>query len=212
MSVRQMKVGDQQNFVYLLVDDPSGEAVVFDSGWETDPILSVVREEKLEIEYVVASHHHSDHTATLRELARVFDAKVVAHRSSPISYDLGVEDGDQLRAGGLTVRILHTPGHTEDSICIYDGRNLLAGDTLVIGSCGRTDMLGGSPKEMYRSLRTVILKLPPETMVYPGHDYGDVPCRRLSDEFKLNPALSARTYAKFLEAEKSWIFHLDAQQ
>ena len=93
--------------------------------------------------------------------------------------------------------ILHTPGHTEDSICLYDGKHLFTGDTLLIGSCGRTDFVGGSPKQMFRSLQSVILSLPPQTLIYPGHDYGDVPFRRLSVEERVNPALMVKSYAEF---------------
>lgn len=197
MSVRQMKVGDQQNFVYLLVDEPSGEALAVDSGWEIDPIVAVVRSEKLEVKYAVATHHHSDHAATLWQLGRVFDAKIVAYRSSPLPHDIGVDDGDALKVGGRDVKILHTPGHTEDSICIYDGKHLFSGDTLLIGSCGRTDLMGGSPRKLYRSLHSVVLKLPPATVIYPGHDCGEVPFRRLSAEARLNPALLARNHRDF---------------
>jgi len=192
-----MKVGDQQNFVYLLVDEPSCEAIVIDSGWEIEPIVTVVRAEKLDVKYAVATHHHSDHTATLWQLGRLFDAKIVAHRSSPMSRDLDVDDGDALRIGGLEVKILHTPGHTEDSICLYDGKHLFTGDTLLIGSCGRTDDVGGSPKQMFQSLHSVILRLPPETVIYPGHNLGEVPFRKLSAEAKVNPALLAKNYDEF---------------
>ena len=197
MSVRQMKIGDQQNFVYLLVDEPSGEAIVIDSGWEIEPIVTIVRTEKLDLKYAVATHHHSDHAATLWQLARLFDAKIVAHKSSPISHDIDIDDGDALRIGGQEVRILYTPGHTKDSICVYDGKHLFTGDALLIGSCGRTDTVGGSPKQMFRSLHSVILNLPPETIIYPGHDTGEVPFRRLYAEAKVNPALRAKSYAEF---------------
>ena len=203
MSVRQMKVGDQQNFVYLLVDEPSGEAIAIDSGWEIDPIVTIVRAEKLDLKYAVATHHHSDHTATLWQLGRLFDAKIVAHRSSPISHDIDVDDGDTLRVGEQVVKILHTPGHTEDSICLHDGKHLFTGDALLIGSCGSTDFVGGSPKQMFRSLHSIILNLPPETIIYPGHDYGEVPFRKLSAEAKVNPALLAKSYGEFLDVAKS---------
>jgi len=197
-----MKVGDQQNFVYLLIDEPSGEAIVIDSGWEIDPIVTIVRAEKLDVKYAVATHHHSDHTATLWQLGRLFDAKIVAHRSSPISHDIGVDDGDVLRIGGQEVKVLHTPGHTEDSICLYDGKHLFTGDALLIGSCGRTDFVGSSLLQMFRSLHSVILNLSPETVIYPGHDYGKVPFRKLSAEARANPALLAKSYEEFIDAVK----------
>jgi glyoxylase-like metal-dependent hydrolase (beta-lactamase superfamily II) len=197
-----MKVGDERNFVYLVIDERSGEALAIDSGWDIDPIAAVVRDDKLDLKFAIATHHHSDHAATLWQLARMFDAKVVAHRSSPLSHDLGVDHGDTLSLGKRKVRILHTPGHTDDSICVYDGKNLFAGDTVLIGTCGRTDMMGGSPKKMYNTLQSVILELPRGTILYPGHDYGEVPFRKLSEELRHNPELASKSYREFLRAHK----------
>jgi len=203
VTVRQMKVGDERNFVYLLIDEPSREAMAIDSGWDIDPIVAIVRDDRLDLKFAIATHHHSDHSATLWQLARMFDAKVVAHKSSPMSHDLAVGDRDTLALGKLKVRILHTPGHTDDSICVYDGRNLFTGDTVLIGTCGRTDMMGGSPKKMYNSLQSVVLKLPRKTVLFPGHDYGEVPSRRLSEELRHNPELAAKTYKEFLKAHNA---------
>jgi hydroxyacylglutathione hydrolase len=198
MIVRQMRVGTMQNFVYLLADRPGGEALVVDSGWETGPIIDTVREAGVKVKFVVATHNHFDHVSTLRELAGALQAKVVAHDHSPIDHDLPVKGGDTLIVGQKDVKVIYTPGHTPDSICLYDGENLFTGDTLFIGNCGRTDLLGGSNEEMFRSLHDVILRLPPSTTVYPGHDYGDVPFRKLGEEAQSNPVLAARTYAEFL--------------
>jgi len=198
MIVRQMEVGTMQNFVYLLADRPSGEALVIDSGWEIEPVVNAAKEAKVKVKFVVATHNHFDHTSTLKELAGALGAKVVAHERSPIDHDVSVKGGDVLRVGKSEVRVIHTPGHTADSICLYDGENLFTGDALFIGNCGRTDLPGGSTEEMFRSLHDVILKLPPSTIIYPGHDYGDVPSRKLGEEALSNPALSARNYEEFL--------------
>ncbi|MDG7008068.1 MAG: MBL fold metallo-hydrolase [Nitrososphaerota archaeon] len=198
MTVRQMRVGTMQNFVYLLADRPGGEGVVVDSGWETEPILEAVKEANVRVRFAVATHNHPDHTASLRELAGALGAKVVAHERSPIDHDLAVKGGDVLAVGKTEVKVVYTPGHTQDSICLYDGGSLFTGDTLFIGNCGRTDLPGGSAEELFRSLHDVILKFPPSTVIYPGHDYGDVPSRSLGEEALSNPTLSARTYREFL--------------
>lgn len=198
MIVRQMAVGTMQNFVYLLADRPGGEALAVDSGWETEPIINAAREVRVKVKFAVGTHNHFDHTSTLRELAGALGAKVVAHECSPIDHDVSVKGGDVLMIGQNEIKIIYTPGHTADSICLYGGENLFTGDTLFIGNCGRTDLPGGSTEEMFRSLHEVILKLPPHTTIYPGHDYGDVPFRKLGEEAQSNPALSAKTYAEFL--------------
>jgi glyoxylase-like metal-dependent hydrolase (beta-lactamase superfamily II) len=187
-----------QNFVYLLADRPGGEAMAIDSGWETGPIVNAAKELSVKVKFAVGTHSHFDHISTLRELAEALGAKVVAHERSPIDHNISVKGGDILILGQNEIRIIYTPGHTTDSICLYDGENLFTGDTLFIGNCGRTDLPGGSTEEMFRSLHDVILKLPPSTTIYPGHDYGDVPFRKLGEEAQSNPALSARTYAEFL--------------
>jgi len=198
MIVRQILVGTMQNFVYLLADRPGGEAMAIDSGWETGPIVNAAKELSVKVKFAVGTHSHFDHISTLRELAEALGAKVVAHERSPIDHNISVKGGDILILGQNEIRIIYTPGHTTDSICLYDGENLFTGDTLFIGNCGRTDLPGGSTEEMFRSLHDVILKLPPSTTIYPGHDYGDVPFRKLGEEAQSNPALSARTYAEFL--------------
>jgi hydroxyacylglutathione hydrolase len=181
----------------LLADESSKEAIAIDSGWEISPIIERAVSDGLLVKFAVATHNHFDHVSTLPELAEQLGAKVVAHVDSPIAHDLSVGDGDILQLGGKAVKVLHTPGHTEDSICLYDGGNLFTGDTLFIGNCGRTDLPGGSPEKLFWTLQEVILKLPQQTMIYPGHDYGDVPCRRLDEEAKLNPTLSASSYRDF---------------
>ena len=198
MIVRQIEVGAMQNFVYLLADRPGGEALAIDSGWETGPIIKAAREVGVKVKFAVGTHGHFDHISTLRELAGALGARVVAHERSPMNYDLPVKGGDVLMVGQNEIKVIYTPGHTADSICLYDGKNIFTGDTLFIGNCGRTDLPGGSTEEMFRSLHDVILKLPPSTTIYPGHDYGDVPFRKLGEEAQSNPALSARTYAEFL--------------
>jgi len=201
MIVRQLAVGPMQNFVYLLVDEASREGLVVDSGWETGPILAAVAQEKAKVKYVVATHNHFDHVASLRELAEALGAEVVAHADSPVPHEIAVRDGDELVLGAKKVRVIYTPGHSEDGICLYDGENLFTGDTLFIGNCGRTDLVGGSSQDLFNSLHNVILKLPPGTMVYPGHDYGDVPSRSLGEEAKLNLVLLAKRFDQFFEIE-----------
>jgi hydroxyacylglutathione hydrolase len=184
------------NFVYLVVDEGSREAMVVDSGWETGPVESAVEELKAKVRYAVATHEHFDHTATLHDLAAKLGAPVVAHENSPIMPDKKVRDGDDLKLGGSTVRVLHTPGHTEDSICLYDGRHVITGDTLFVGTIGRFDR--ESAEAIYNSIHGVILKLPPKTILYPGHDYGDVRFRSLKEEREANPFLLTRDFRSFL--------------
>jgi len=197
MIVKQIPVGPMKNFDYLLMDEATGEAIAVDSGWETAPVIAAAREGGMTVRYVVATHGHFDHVETLAELAGKLGAQTVSHEASDLKADLRVRGGDKLALGRESVRIIHTPGHTPDSICLFDGKNLFTGDTLFIGNCGRTDLPGGSTSELFHSLHSVLLALPGETMVYPGHDYGEVRSRRLSEEARLNPTLLARSLREF---------------
>ena len=198
MIVKQLRVGTMANFVYLLVDETSKEGMLVDSGWETAPIISEVGRLGAKVKFAVATHEHFDHVSTLRDVAAKLGAKVVAHDYSPLDCDIRVKDGEELDLGGHRVRVLHTPGHTEDSICMYDGRHVFTGDTLFVGTIGNFDR--ERAEAMHHSLYGVILKLPPSTMVYPGHDYGDVPYRTLGEEAASNPFLMASDLRSFLSA------------
>ncbi len=184
------------NLVYLLMDPGSKEAMVVDSGWETAAIVRAAEEASAKVKFAVATHEHFDHTSTLAELAGQLGAKVVAHENSPVEHDVTVVDGQELRLGRRAVKVLHTPGHTEDSICLYDGRNLFTGDTLFIGTIGKFER--EAAQTMYDSLHGVIMKLPDSTMIYPGHDYGEVPSRTLGEERAANPFLLTRDLRSFL--------------
>ena len=184
------------NFAYLVVEEGSREAMVVDSGWETGPIEAAAKEAGAKVKFAVATHEHFDHVSSLNELAGSLGAKVVAHENSPIECDIRVRDKEELRLGGKGVRVLHTPGHTEDSICLYDGREVFTGDTLFVGTIGRFDR--ERAEAMYTSLHDVILRLPPATIMYPGHDYGDVRSRTLREENASNPYLMTRDFRSFL--------------
>jgi glyoxylase-like metal-dependent hydrolase (beta-lactamase superfamily II) len=194
--VKQIPVGTMANFVYLVVDEKTREAMVVDSGWETDPIEEAARQAGAKVKYVVATHEHFDHVSSIPELAEKLGAKIVAHENSPIDCDMKVKDGDELKLGGSTVRVLHTPGHTEDSICLYDGKEVFTGDMLFVGTIGKFDR--ERAEAMYNSLHLILLKLPPKTMIYPGHDYGDAKSRTLVEERITNPFLMVKDLRSFL--------------
>jgi hydroxyacylglutathione hydrolase len=196
MIVKQIPVGTMANFVYLVVEERSRDAMIVDSGWEIDPLEAAVRETKAKVKFAVATHEHFDHVSTIAELASNLGAKVVAHVNSPIECDLRVEGGEELELGGSRVRVLHTPGHTEDSICLYDGGEVFTGDTLFVGTIGRFDRERAAA--MYASLHEVLLRLPQSTLIYPGHDYGEVPRRTLGEEREANPFLMTRDFRSFL--------------
>ncbi len=197
MKVFQVPVGPMQNFAYLLEDEKSREAIAIDSGWEIEPIVKLASAEGLRVKYVCATHRHFDHIKTIDRLASELGATTAAFAGSAVNPKAGLHDGDVLKLGDAAVKVIHTPGHTEDSVCYYDGTHLFTGDTLFIGAWGRTDLPGGSAATLFSTLHEIIMDLPASTVIYPGHDYGEVPYRTLGEESRRNPALLARTLADF---------------
>ena len=154
----------------------------------------------MKLKYIINTHGHSDHTAGNTELQSIFGAKIVAHKLSNVLYDVPVEEDEVLNVGKISIKIIYTPGHTTDSICLLiDNQKLLTGDTLFVGECGRTDFPGGSSKSMFDSLFNKLLKLNDNVEVYPGHDYGIKPSSTIGEERKSNYTLQPRSLKEFLE-------------
>lgn len=198
MFFRQIKYqGD--NFSYLIADDGTREAAVVDPGYNSEVIVDIIRSQKLHLKYVINTHHHLDHIGDNGVLKKIFGSKVVAHKLSQVEKDVEVDDGDIITVGTLSIRVIHTPGHTPDSICLLVGDKLLTGDTLFVGECGRTDLPGGSSKELYSSLFDKLAKLDDNIEVYPGHDYGPRPNSTIGTEKITNYVLKKRSLQEFIE-------------
>lgn len=193
------KHGD--NFSYVIADDAVGEAAVVDPSFNAGELIRILREKNLALRYIINTHGHSDHTAGNAALRSVFtDSRVVVHRLSRVPADLLVDGGDVLYVGRVHVKVIYTPGHTPDSICLLvDGKKLLTGDTLFVGECGRTDLPGGNAGSMYDSLFNKLLQLDDDVEVYPGHDYGVRPCSTIGEERRSNYTLQPRSIEEFVE-------------
>ena len=191
------------NFSYIIADDTTGEAAVVDSSYNAGEITRIIKAENLKLKYIINTHGHSDHASGNQELRSISTAKIVAHNLSRINPDIKVNDGDTLNIGAIPVKVIHTPGHTPDSICLLvNNQKLLTGDTLFVGECGRTDLPGGNSKSMYNSLFHKILKLNDNIEVYPGHDYGQKPSSTIGEERQSNYTLEPRSLAEFIEFMK----------
>lgn len=187
------------NFSYIIADETSGEAAVVDPSFNVDAIALILKDRNLSLKYIINTHGHPDHTAGNEQLKTAFHSKIVAHKLSHVDQDVNVDDGDTISMGKVTFKVIHTPGHTPDSICLLTDDKLLTGDTLFVGECGRTDLLGGSAKDMYISLLQKIAKLDDNIEVYPGHDYGPHPTSTIAKERKTNYTLQDRTLQQFLQ-------------
>ncbi len=199
MLLRQFKEGGLANFTYLVADEETGEGVVIDPTGDLSRLLRTIESEGLRIRYILNTHSHPDHTSGNRRLAAETGARVAAHRFSGLRRDVTLEDGAQLEVGRLRIKVLHTPGHTRDSVCYLIDKKLFTGDTLFVGECGRTDVPGGDAGALYDSLFGSLLNLPAATEIYPGHDYGPRPTSTLGQERRTNYTLEPRSREEFVE-------------
>jgi hydroxyacylglutathione hydrolase len=192
------------NFSYIIADESTRETIVVDSSYNAGEIIRILKAENLKLKYLINTHSHSDHTAGNQELRSIFDAKIVAHKLSRINADVMVNDGDTINIGSIPLKVIYTPGHTSDSICLLvDNKKLLTGDTLFVGECGRTDLPGGNSRSLYNSLFHKLLKLDDDVEVYPGHDYGPKPSSTIGSEKRSNYTLEPRSIDEFIEFMKN---------
>jgi glyoxylase-like metal-dependent hydrolase (beta-lactamase superfamily II) len=188
-------VGCSERCVAVLVD-PAIE--------QTDRYLALAAEKGVRVKYVMDTHTHADHFSAVRELARRLDVPAVAHRQSAAPFvDLRVEDGELLLVGNLKIEVLHTPGHTEDSVCLSLPGRVLTGDTLLIGGTGRTDLPTGDPVALHQSLFGKLLTLGDEVEVFPAHDYKGRTSTTIGAERAGNPRLQRRERADFVALMQS---------
>jgi len=190
------------SFSYIVADDLAKEAAVVDPSFNSDAIIPILKDQSLIVKYVINTHSHTDHTAGNEIIRSRFGAKVVAHKRARIDKDTAVVDGDVLRLGLLAIEVIYTPGHSADGICLLVENRLLTGDTLFVGECGRTDLPGGSSRDMYHSLFHKLMRLDDKTEVYPGHDYGTTPHSTIGVEKRTNYTLAKRTLDEFIEFMK----------
>src|SRR5690349_18220651 len=167
---------------------------------QIDKTLGIVAKAGVRVHYVVDTHTHADHFSASRELARRLDVPRVMHRASVApDVDVRLDDGETLIAGRLRMRVVTTPGHTEDSISLVLPDRVLTGDTLLRGATGRTDLPTGDPEALHESLFGKLLRLDDALAVYPGHNYKNAPVTTIGEEKATNPRLQKRERVAFVE-------------
>ncbi len=198
MLLDQYRLGPLLNFTYLVADAEGGEGVVIDPSFEIDPVLEAIDAKSVKVRYILNTHSHQDHIAGNKDVRERTGAKVVAHRLAPLDQDISVDDGDAIAAGRLKFEVVHTPGHTKDSVLYVFEGNVATGDTLFVGECGRTDLPGSDPSEFYDSIHRRLVALDDALVVLPGHDYGSTPTSTIGREKRENYVLEPRTPEEFL--------------
>ena len=191
--VRQLKLGPMENFVYLVGAEGARETAIVDPAWDVEAAQEAAEADGRSLTHALVSHHHFDHVNGLPQLFALGGIRVFAHRSDvpKLAPELQREvtplaAGDPVEVGPLRVVAMHTPGHTPGSTCWHAGEGLFAGDTVFVNACGRCDLAGGDPEQMFQSLKRVS-ELPGDVRLFPGHDYGDVPISSVARERERNP-------------------------
>jgi len=213
---KQIELGPMQNYVYLIGSAETRKAAVVDAAWEIDTILRLAAKDDVEITHAFVTHTHPDHVGGrfagteiegVTELLGKCKAKVVVHRTEaeflkgPSASDIiKAESGDKIDVGGVEIQLMHTPGHTPGSQCFLVDNRIVSGDTLFIGSCGRIDLPGSNPEQMYYSLTQKLMALPDETILFPGHNYSDRPTSTIGAEKQTNPYFRFHSLKQFLAA------------
>lgn len=207
MDVKQIFLPRMANFCYMLGDQESGTCAVIDPAFDAKKIMDEIHAAGYRITHVINTHGHADHVSANADIIKATGATLCIHgedasqvsgffnrslsrvlggKGSPAAKCI-LSDGDIVSVGKTDLRILHTPGHTPGSICIYADGHLFTGDTLFVGAVGRTDLSGGSFTTLISSIREKLYRLPDETIVWPGHDYGDTPSSTIGREKAENP-------------------------
>jgi len=206
MLLMRLVVGPLQVNCFILADEKTREAVVIDPGDDAQDILLIIKEKGLKVLYIVNTHGHFDHIGANKAIKEATGAEILIHEgdsavlasapsqsamfgmksvSSP-SADRFVKHGDVIRAGEVSLRVLHTPGHSPGGICLLEEGIVFTGDALFAGSIGRTDFPGGDLATLLRSIKTNLLTLPDDTKVFSGHG----PASTIGDERRENPFLN----------------------
>ncbi len=219
---RQAAVGQMANFAYLIGSRSTRQVLVVDPAWEVDALLDLAEADGMEVVGALVTHYHQDHVGgslfgqSIQGLDRLLERQPVPvhvnkHEAEGLKQVTGIsqsdlcvhEGGDVIELGPIRTRLLHTPGHTPGSQCfLVEEKNragqLVSGDTLFLGSCGRVDLPGSDPSAMYQSLNGTLKQLPDDTVLYPGHLYSTEGQSTMGEQKRTNPYLRATSLEVFL--------------
>lgn len=208
--IHQLQLGRHDNFVYVLADANTGDAVVIDPAWDVPAIEALLTEKGYRLAAVWLTHGHADHTNGVSALLAGKSVPIYLSRHMPSGWRpcaesgpeltiIEFDDNETLYVGEQAFSVLHTPGHSPDGSCFLHGNQLIAGDTLFIDGCGRCDLPDSDVNAMFDSIHNRLMLLPDETVIYPGHDYGEQPVDTLANQKQTNRFMRAANRAAFVQ-------------
>ena len=184
MEIKRLVVGELATNCYLLVS--GNEMAVIDPGGDAPKILEEIKGSSAKVKYIIITHEHFDHVLAVQEVKQRTKAETLAHQSSSFQCDRSLSEGEEIKIGDTVLTVLHTPGHTRDSISLLGPNFIFTGDTLFCGGIGRTDFPGASEKDLIESIKEKILIFDDKTIIYPGHG----PCSTIGRERRKNSLLT----------------------
>lgn len=203
MFVKQFEVGGDRNYGYLIADESSKKAAVVDPCYNPQMIIDFAKAEDFEIVLAFNTHGHYDHVNGNDAFTATTGVPVLGYGAVDPETENEVKDGATFALGDGELRILYTPGHTEDSICIVGDDSVITGDTLFVGKIGGTGT-GAAAKAEYESLHRKLMILPEETRVFPGHNYGAAPTSTIGVEKQTNPFVIQPDFKAFVHLKENW--------
>jgi len=203
-AIHARELGPMENFVYLIEDKASGRAAVVDPAWDVPEILALARQHGVRITDILLTHSHHDHINGIEDVLRAYDAQLHLLKAEARFWGSYLDlptlhhGGDIVTLGETEIEVLHTPGHTPGSACYRVADRLITGDTLFVFGCGRCDLRGGDPEQMFSTLRDIRQRLADSTIILPGHNYAVKPTSTLGEQKDGNPFLHFEDPGRFV--------------
>ncbi len=204
-TIKTFDIGPMQNLIYVITDNETKEAAIVDPAWDMTQIYEYLNKNDFILKKILLTHSHNDHVNAVDEVLNSFDTQIHINKKEKVFWAKDYDNfcinhgGDFIYLGKTQIRSLHTPGHTPGSTCYYVGDKLIAGDTLFVFGCGRCDMHGGNPEEMYHTLKDIKNNLDQETIILPGHNYSIKKQSSLKEEVNGNPFMHFDNVDRFID-------------
>ena len=202
--IKSFDVGPMQNLIYLIIDTETKYSAIVDPAWNLTEVTKYINEHGLILKKILLTHSHNDHVNAIDEILKSIDVQIhINQKESQFwgkKYDVFSLNygGDIISLGNTEIKSLHTPGHTPGSTCYYVGNKLIAGDTLFVFGCGRCDLHGGNPEEMYHTLKDIKNNLNNDTIILPGHDYSVKKTCTMHEQITGNPFMHFENKKDFI--------------